>query len=267
MKKDINSIQENNSAAKKNNSTRLSDSASSHRYITGDYSPTNDYKHVIASLVKPDLKKPKKKSSKPKRILIGAAIFLFIICPLMGSLFSDDGPLSQLTYAMRKKPNTVFITKQLNEIQLVYSTMEKTLGPNYDKNYSTSSYEGGNDISFYAKYDHENILKSVSSSCNYEYDKQSVISENIYIRLEELMVNQGIKPDDRVKTIILAFSPKLPYDKIIAEETRLYNSVTKGKVSSTTTDFADSAVNITVSYKEEHRSVVISMNRDVKSTN
>ena len=237
MKNNIPSTQKNTSTTKKTSSTRLSDSASSHRYITGDYSPTNKYKHVIASIVKPDLKRSKKKLSKSKRILIGSGISLFIIFSIIGALGSGDGPLDQLTFAMRKRPNSAFITKELNKMQLVYATMEKTLGPNYDKQYSTGKYDGGDAISFYAKYDHKDSLESATSSCNYEFGHQSVITEHIYVRLEELKVNQGIKPDDRLKTILLEFCPKLPYDKVMAEEARLYASVTEGKEASTTSDF------------------------------
>ena len=241
---------------KKKNNSKISDSASSHRYSTGDYSAVNKYECVTKVPV--IVKKKKKRISKGKSIFI----VIFIILTI---LILNNRTISKISNAAKVRPPTPFISEQLKKMQITNDTVEKIVGTNYTKDAYASESSGGKSISFYLKYDKKDALNSVSVRSYYEYDRMSTIDENMNIRLEELKVNQGIKIDDRIKSIILAFSANLPYDEIIAEESRLYASVNEGKSSQITSDFGDVTVTITVNYKEEHRKITFTFYKTLKS--
>lgn len=239
---------------KKKNNSKISDSASSHRYSTGDYSAVNE--HECVTNVPVVVKKKKKRISKGKSIVI------FIIFTI---LILNNGTISKISNAAKVRPPTPFISEQLRKMQITNDTLEKAIGTNYTKDTYASESSGGKSISFYLKYDKKDALNSVSARSYYEYDDMSTIDESMNIRLEELKVNQGIKIDGRIKSIMLAFSPSLPYDEIIAEESRLYASVSEGKTSQITSDYGDVTVNITVNYKEEHRNITFTIYQTLKS--
>jgi hypothetical protein len=229
---------------------KLSDSASSHRYITGEYCIINTKKYTSTSTTV-TRHKSKKKVFKYSGIAVLAVIFLVVVITSI--------------YKAYVKP-TPFISKQLATMEILYNKIDLVLDDNYTRKTLEYDFESGNSASFPLNYKAKNSLDDVTAHSNYSNSDKKEITENLTIHFTELKVGQGIKMDDRIKSIILAYSPTIPYDKILAEELRLYSTVTEGNDVSTNTHYGNVSVNIDVNYKDEHRTVGLVLYRDLNDT-
>lgn len=258
----------------------VSNSASSHKYCSGDYSTISQEEYENDSI---GFGYNRKKKTGYLLFIIIIAVFTIIgvtrffnssgnkvvtkpVVNEIGGTASNSSPDTSVNPYI-KEPAPAFIIAQQANMQKITDSIEKILGESYTKEYDSD------DVNKYASFIHyrpndgtKNELSSLSTYAIYDGNNLNRFDESMDMSFQEIKQFQGVKLDSRSKDLMLALSPTVPFDTIVTEANKLYANVPSGSSSNKQLVFGDTKVVIIVDDTLTNKSLLITLNKTIRNT-
>lgn len=253
----------------------VSNSASSHKYCSGDYSTVTEEEYEKDSIVSGNHRQ------KKTGYIVGAIII--VVFTIVGATSFFNSSTKKVTtkqannelgtsessttlnpYIKEKAP--AFIVAQQANMQKVTDAIEKILDDTYTKEYDSDDVNKyATFINYHPNDGTKNQLRSLSTYSIYDSDNLNRFDESIDMSFQEIKQFEGIKLDSRIKSLMLTLSPTLPFDTIVTEANKLYASVPSGSTANKQLVFGDTKVVIIADNTLTNKILLITLSKTIRN--